>query len=142
LDEMAELDPSHHIFRHIQKSRIDGDFIDPAAFRLANKGGQFEEGLSVNWVEYYQKPTPPEVIAPLREMLIAKGRTVGGESKFALLNVGTAKAAAATYTPVSIVTAEEERDPSHTLVKGYEDYNVEVAEELGKVIIAAYPAKP
>jgi hypothetical protein len=44
---MAEVDPLHHIFRHIKKSWIDGDFIDPAAFRLANKGGQFEEGLSV-----------------------------------------------------------------------------------------------
>ncbi|HUY13591.1 MAG TPA: hypothetical protein VMX16_08175 [Terriglobia bacterium] len=139
---MADLDHSHHFFRHIKKSWTDGTFVDPAAFRLAKRDGQFEEGLSVNWMEYFQRPTPQESIAPLREILINKGRSVGGESKFALLNVGTAKAAAAAYTAVAIVTDAEELDASHALVKGYEAHNDEVAEELGKVIIGIYPAKP
>ncbi len=139
---MADLDPSHHFFRHIKKSWTDGAFIEPAAFRLAKKGEQLEEGLSVNWMEYYEKPTPQETIAPFRETLIKKGRAVGGESKFALLNVGTAKAAAALYAAIDIVTAAEEHDPSHALVKGHEAYNDEVAEELAKVVIATYPAKP
>ena len=91
-----DLKSSDHIFRHIKKSWTAGDFIEPAAFRLRQQqDGRLESGLSVNWVEYFQKPTPEEAIAPLRETLIKKGRSVGGESKFALLNVGTAKTAAA-----------------------------------------------
>ena len=137
-----ELDPAHHFFRHIKKSWIDQDFIDPAAFRLRAQDGQFEDGLSINWVEYLEKPTPQEAVAPLREALENKGRSIGGQSKFALLNVGAAKDAAALYTAVSIVRDAEEDDPSHSLVKGYEVYNDQVAEELAKIIIEAFPAKP
>jgi len=139
---MTDLDHAHHFLRHIKKSWTDGDFIDPAAFRLRKEGGQFEQGLSVNWLEYFQASAPQDAIAPLRDILIRKGRTVGGQSKFALLNVGAAKDAAATYTPVAIVLDEEPNDPSHSLVKGYEAYNDQVAEELAKVIIATFPAQP
>lgn len=139
---MTNLDDSHHFFRHIKKTWMDGGFIDPAAFRLREENGQLEKGLSVNWLEYFQVPTPQDAIAPLRETLIKKGRSVGGESKFALLNVGAAKAAAAQYTAIAIVLDEEVNHPSHSLIKGYEVYNDQVAEELAKVIIATYPAKP
>lgn len=139
---MDDLDPSFHVFRHIKKSWMDGDFIDPAAFTLRQlEDGQFESGLSVNWVEYFQKPTPREAVALLRELLQKKGRTIGGQSKFALLNVGVACAAAAKYTAISIVLDAEDDDPSHSLIKGYEAYNDQVAEELQKIIIDAYPAK-
>jgi hypothetical protein len=139
---MSELDSSSHVFRHIKQSWMDGDFIDPAAFRLRQfDGGQFESGLSVNWVEFFQTTTPREAVAPLRELLKKKGRSVGGQSKFALLNVGAAKAAAAKYATVSIVLDAEPDDPSHSLIKGYEAYNDQVAEELAKVIIDSYPAK-
>ncbi len=139
---MTDLDNSHHFFRHIKKSWTDGDFIEPAAFRLREENGRFEKGLSVNWLEYFQQPTPQEAIAPLRDILIRKGRTIGGESKFALLNVGAAKNAAARYTHIAILLDKEENDPSHSLVKGYEVYNDLVAEELAKIIINTFPAKP
>jgi hypothetical protein len=139
---MHELDSSHHIFRHIKKSWMEGDSISPFAFRLSEKDGQFEEGLSVNWVEYFETTTAQEAVAPLRELLVKKGRKVGGESKFALLNVGQAKTAAATYVAVSIVRDEEEDDASHALVKGYEAFNDQVALELSKVVVATFPAKP
>jgi hypothetical protein len=32
-------------------------------------------------------------------------------------------------------------DPSHALVKGYQMYNDEAAEELAKVVITSFPAK-
>lgn len=121
---------------------MDGEFVDPAAFRLAKKQeGRFEDGLSVNWLEYFGKSQPRETIPLLREIFEKKGRTVGGESKFALLNVGRAITAAARYTAISIVNNEQENDPSHALVKGYEQYNDEVAEELCKVVIDLFPAK-
>jgi hypothetical protein len=46
---MTELDPSHHFFRHIKKSWMDGEFVEPAAFRLRTDDGRLEEGLSINW---------------------------------------------------------------------------------------------
>jgi hypothetical protein len=44
---MADLDPSHHIFRYVGGGSIEGDFIDPAAFRRKTKDGKLEKGLSV-----------------------------------------------------------------------------------------------
>ena len=36
---MIDLDPSSHIFRHIKKSWMDGDFVEPAAGpRLMSRG--------------------------------------------------------------------------------------------------------
>lgn len=142
--EMNELDPSHHFFRHLKKSWMDGDFIDPAAFRLRqdNDTGQFEDGLSVNWVEYFGKPTAQEAVAPVRSILEGKGRTVSALSKFALLKVDSAKAAAKQYVDIAVVNDAEPSDASHALVTGYEAHNDQVAEELAKIVIATYSAKP
>jgi hypothetical protein len=139
---MADLDPSHHIFRYVGGASIDGDFIEPAAFRRKMKDGKLEEGLSVNWVEYFQKATPKEAIAPLREIFDKKKFKIGATAKFALLNVGAAKTAAARYTTVSIVLDEEDDDPSHSLIKDYDQaFNNQVAEELQKVIIDSFSSK-
>ena len=139
---MADLEDIHHFFRHIKKSWMDGDFIDPAAFRLAKKkDDQFEDGLSINWLEFFEKSSPQEAIAPLRQILENKGRKVGGESKFALLNVATAKAAASRYIAIAIIHDEEKEDKSHALVTGYSSHNDQVAEELSKIVLDTYPAK-
>jgi hypothetical protein len=138
---MSALDPAHHIFRHIGGAAIDGDFIDPAAFRRRKKDdGKLEEGLSVNWVEYFQTSTPKEAVLPLCAIFAKKGRKVGTTSKFALLNVREATEAAVKYAAVSIVLDDQEDDPSHSLIKDYDEVlNDQVAEELQKVILAAYP---
>jgi hypothetical protein len=139
---MADLDPSHHIFRYVGGGSIEGDFIDPAAFRRKIKDGKLEEGLSVNWVEYFEKSTPKEAIAPLREIFEKKKFKIGATSKFALLNVGAAKTAAARYTSVSIVLDAQENDPSHSLIRDYDEvFNDQVAEELQKAIIDSFSAK-
>jgi hypothetical protein len=141
---MADLDLSHHIFRHVGGAAIDGDFIEPAAFRRKKKEhGQMEEGLSVNWVEYFQKPTPQEAVPLLRDVFLSKGRKVGANSKFALLNVGAAKTAAMVYATIAIVLDEQDDDRSHSLVKDYDEaLNDQVAEQLAKVIMKAYPPNP
>jgi hypothetical protein len=137
-----DLDPSHHIFRYVGGSRIDGDFIDPSAFRREHKDGKLEEGLSVNWVEWFGKPTPQEAVQPLKALLIKKKFGVGATSRFALLNVGSAKAAASKYATVSIVLDKQPDDESHSLVKDYaEALNDQVAEQLHKAMIASYTTK-
>ena len=139
---MADLDPSHHIFRYVGGGSIEGGFIDPAAFRRKTKDGKLEESLSVNWVEYFEKSTPKEAIAPLREIFEKKKFKIGATSKFALLNVGAAKTAAARYTSVSIVLDAQENDPSHSLIRDYDEaFNDQVAEELQKAIIDSFSAK-
>lgn len=139
----TQLKRSDHFFRHIKKSWMDGDFVDSAAFRLReDSDGRFEQGLSINWVEYFRRPAPQEAVGALIEIFRNKGRKVGPESRFALLNVGEAKDAAAKYTTVAVVFDEQRNDPSHALVTGYEKYNDQVAEELAKVIIDKFPPKP
>lgn len=139
----TQLRHSDHFFRHIKKSWMDGDFVDPSAFRLRKESdGRLERGLSVNWVEYFRAAAPQEAISPLTEIYRRKNRTVGGESRFALLNVGQAKNAAAKYARVAVVFDWEKNDPSHALVTGYEKYNDQVAEELAKVIINKFPPTP
>jgi hypothetical protein len=137
---MADLDPSHHFFRHIKLTWMDGDFVEPMAFRLRAENGGFEKGLSTNWCEYFQKQSAAEVVVPLKAILEAKGRKIGKNSKFALLNVGASVTAARDLAAIRVVNDEEENDLSHVLVTGYEEYNDQVAERLAKVVQALYPA--
>ena len=139
---MRELDRDQHVFRHVKRSSMDGDFVEPAAFRLTPKNGVLEDGLSVNWVEYFGKPTPHEAVALLREILIKKGRTVSGTSRFALLNVGAVKDAAAMYAVVSVATDDDPQDPSHTQITGQTAFNDEVAEGIATSVITTFPSKP
>ena len=142
---MAELDESQHIFRHIKKSWMDGDTVTFNAFLLReDEAGQvIERGLSVNWVEYFKKDTPQQAIPELRATFEQKGRGVGGQSRFALLNVGAVHLAAAEAkcTPVSVILDAPD-DPSHASIEGYTAYNYQMALELSKVVIDSYPAKP
>jgi hypothetical protein len=54
---------------------MDGDFIDPAAFRLREEHGKLENGLSTNWSEFFHAQ-PVKAVKPLREMLEQKGRRI------------------------------------------------------------------
>ena len=138
---MTELDSAHHFFRHIKKSWMDGDFVDPAAFRLRETNGVLETGLSINWMEFFRANSSRDAVAELRTVLASKGRKIGGDSKFALLNVAAAKNAAATYSPIAIVHDADPDDQSHALVTGYAAYNDQVAEELAKVVMETFLAR-
>jgi hypothetical protein len=143
---MNDLDPLHHIFRHVGGSQIHDTFIEPAAFRRKKKGGKLEDGLSVNWVEYFKKTTPEQAVPLLCEIFAKKNYKVGANSRFALLNVEQAKKAAAKHANVSVVLDPQEDDPSHSEVRNDDEalnddevLNVKIAEELQKVIITTYP---
>lgn len=148
---MTHLPDTDHIFRHIKKSWMDGGFIDPAAFRLrkiSESPTGFEDGLSVNWVEFFNMPSPAEAVVPLCKVMRANGRTVGSTSTFAMLNNGSVKTAASRYAQITVVhdrippSDGRPGDLSHSLVTGYETRNDQVAEAIHKVIICMYPASP
>jgi hypothetical protein len=87
---MATLPDDHHVFRHIKKTWMDGDFVDPAAFRLRmdfETGAVIEKGLSVNHVEHFKARSPRDAVPLIAKAFEAKKRKVGGESKFALLRL-------------------------------------------------------
>jgi hypothetical protein len=137
---MQELPQKDHIFRHIKKSWMEDEFINPRAFRLREEDGKvMEKGLSVNWVEYFGVETPQAAIPPLVAILKTKGRKVGGESKFARLNVGRVIEAAAEFVTTTVQTDDDLQDPSHALIEGYEAFNDEVSEALGQIIIDTFP---
>jgi hypothetical protein len=134
-----DLPPDHHIFRYIGGGSIHDDFIEPAAFRRKNKGGQLEAGLSVNWVEWFGTATPEEAVQPLCAVFRNKEYKVGATSRFALLNVATAKESASKYAPISILQYKQPKDESHSLVTAYpEALNDEIAEQLHKAMITSY----
>ena len=130
-----------HIFRYVGGASIDGDFIEPAAFRRKEKDGQMEVGLSVNWVEWFGKQDPLDAVRPLSQIFMQKNFKIGKTSRFALLNVGEAKAAAAKYAQITIVLDCQPNDASHSLVTNYpESLNDQIAEQLAKIVTATYPA--
>lgn len=148
---MKHLPDADHIFRHIKSSWMDGEFVEPAAFRLREDPKSptgFENGLSVNWVEFFQMADPAEAVVALCRVMRKNGRTVGTTSTFAMLNNGDVKIAASKYAQVAVVHDKippsdgRPGDLSHSLVTGYETYNDEVAEAIHKVILRTYPAAP
>ena len=73
-------------------------------------------------------------------MLANIGRTVVCTDTRAV--VDAAKAAAKQYVDIVVVSDAEPSDESHALVRGYEAYNDQVAEELAGIVIATYSANP
>lgn len=137
---MYLIDSEHHILRHIKKSWMDGEFVEPAAFRLREIDGQIENGLSVNWAEFFDSDKPEEAVRLICEVFRQKGRSIGGSSKFAFLNVHEAIEAGSKHTSIYVEHDPQQDDESHALIKGYENYNDLVAEELAKAIKHLFPA--
>jgi hypothetical protein len=78
----------------------------------------------------------------LRDVFVAKKRSIGATAECAMLNVGAAKEAASRYADVSVILNAEPIDKSHSLVTGYADaLNDQVAEQLQTAISARYPAR-
>jgi hypothetical protein len=138
-----DLDPAHHIFRYVGGGSIEDGVIDSSAFRRKKMpDGTLESGLSVNWVEWFNTATPAEALQPLRDVFVAKKRSIGATAECAMLNVGAAKEAASRYADVSVILNAEPIDKSHSLVTGYADaLNDQVAEQLQTAISARYPAR-
>src|SRR5260370_34483177 len=114
---LPEVPSDDHVLRHVTASAIDGDFVDPSAYRLKTlPGGTMEEGLSVNWAEYFKKATLAETVPLVVTALEGKGRTIRRTHKLAGINVGRAVAAASAYVAIRFIKDPEPKDPSHALV--------------------------
>ena len=79
---------NHHASRHIGRTKIDNGRVTGAAFRRR----EFEESISVNWLEYFGLEDWSDSLRRVTQALERKGRTVGRFSKYALINVGKMRA--------------------------------------------------
>ena len=119
----------HCGFLHIdRKGRITGQAFRP---RVS------EEYLSVNWLEYFKSAGLNTQMQEIRTTLMRKGRKIGAQSKFAVLNVGELKEyvgkKSVDGSVLSVLHEPEENDPSHSGI-----YGVSVDDFLIAEIIAEF----
>jgi hypothetical protein len=83
---------------------MDGDFLEPAAFRLRREArGQFEKGLSVNWVESDVR-YPIRSNSPFGEVTFTLTRVPRGNARSAGVQPLSQPAAAVSATYVTDIT--------------------------------------
>jgi hypothetical protein len=113
-----DLPKEANVVHYVGDSKIDEGKVDGAAFRL-NPG---KEGLSVNWLEYFQDLEKKEQLNEVRRL---SRLTPGPLAKLAELNVGETinhvlselPSIRFVHTPLD-ATDEEEEDPSHSDIMG------------------------
>jgi hypothetical protein len=134
---MPELDDLDHVFRHLKMTWVQDDFVDPDAFR---RRPEDVNGISVDWVEYFGQATPRDAVTHVRAAHLAKGRRVGGQSKYGLLNVGKTKAGLLGHCALSFFNPQDPNDPSHSFIDGTAVDDDIAAELIGRTIIDVFPA--
>ncbi len=87
------------------------------AFALRDK----EEHLSVNWLEYFEKPDLDQAIDCVRQAFLNKGYTIRANGRFAVLRVGEVKMVISDVSPypAKVERQPKEDDRSHCGVFGY-----------------------
>lgn len=103
-----------------------------------------ESFLSVNWVEYFQKPDFPAAIHRVREVFQAKGFRLAHRGSFAVLRVGAVNGVVNKNqgTTFRIYRMPSANDPSHAAIYGYGPGDFAVAAELAALVDPqdVYPA--
>lgn len=128
---MASIPDNDTFLRHVGASKIDGARVDGAAFRREKKD---VDGVSGNWPEFFKGLNLAEALVEIRKAFAAKGRNIGpkSQSKFAQVSVGKTKAyiSEKANRKIDFVHAQEEADPSHAIIIGYEINDVIIADMI------------
>ena len=135
---MEHLDPKHHVSRYCGGSHIEDGHVDGAAFML--RPGK---DLSVNWLEYFGRPSRADNVDEVRQVFISKDFTLGATALFAVLKVDTVlrHVEGALGRSLTAVHQPEEDDPSHASLQGYTHEDDMIADLIAEVILETYPAK-
>lgn len=126
-----DLPDEDHVIRYISWARLlqdeQGDLLrnadgtiagfTPEAFALREIDGQLEDGLSVNWVEYFDGTYDKRVIRAIQSMRAA--RPIGKNSAFAVGQVATIKRVSNSFSrkKIKVVYAPTAHNLSHALIK-------------------------
>ncbi len=143
---LGDLPDEDNVLRHVRYSQKQGeDGADGSAFRLAPD----EEGLSVNWIEFFPNTGKSQAIANIREQI---QRRLGGQSIFAELNIDDVKQCLRQNGwQVSVVHSPQEArgdfgpDPSHSEIRGLPPRETPDSKLVGDLIADCinntYPAR-
>ncbi len=118
-----------HVSRHCKPSSVGAHGLPLAsAFRLRAS----ESSLSVNWLEALGAATTDEAVARLRALFLARGFALRANGRFAVLNVGAAKAVVREELGLSLRFDHDPLpdDPSHASITGFPADDLAVAVEL------------
>ena len=142
-----ELSDDHNVVRYVGFAGIRGNGrIDGSQFCRSPD----EDGLSVNWLEYFDYPAKAQQIAGIRRLI---HRTRGRRAVFAGLNVGDVKshlrdelpAVRFVNTPAPPNCRFSEPDPTHCDILGLPpvkagDAALIIGDMIAKRVNALYPA--
>ena len=112
----SELPDADHVVHYVKPSNVQNGIVNAAEFVLV------KDGVSINWLEYFQEKTTEEQLGQVRRLIQL---TIRPNGRFARLNVGRTKyyvSVAARY--VSFVhdpkaaRSPHQADPSHSLIRG------------------------
>lgn len=122
-----------HVSRYCKPSSVGAHGLPLAsAFRLRAS----ESSLSVNWLEALGTATTDEAVARLRALFLARGFALRANGRFAVLNVGAAKAVVREELGLSLRIDHDPLpdDPSHAAITAFPADDLTVAVELTALV--------
>ena len=129
----APLPDDDHTARYCKPTVIDDNGVPlTSAFELRNG----ENYLSTNWLEYFDEPDLSSAVQCVRDAFHNKDYALRPQGRFAVLNVGAAKAAVleATGKTLRIDHLPLNDDQSHVGIFGYTADDLVVAVELKALV--------
>ena len=118
-----------HVARYCKPSSVGAHGLPLAsAFRLRAS----ENSLSVNWLEAIGAPSTDDAVGRVRALFIVRGFGLRANGRFAVLNVGAAKAVVREEVGPSLRIEHDPLpdDPSHAGISGFAADDLAVAVEL------------
>ena len=130
-----------HVARYCKPSSVGAHGLPLAsAFRLRAS----ENSLSVNWLEAIGAPSTDDAVGRVRALFIVRGFGLRANGRFAVLNVGAAKAVVREEVGLSLRIEHDPLpdDPSHAGISGFAADDLAVAVELTALVSEndTYPA--
>ena len=129
---MNPLPDSHHVARYCPPSRVDESGIPmTSAFAMRADEGH----LSVNWLECFD-PRIEVAVNRVRDVLLEQGSPLRPNGRFALLDIGTVKAAVkrSLGRSLHINQLAPESGPSGAAIVGHPDDGLMVAAEIRALV--------
>ena len=130
-----------HVARYCKPSSVGANGLPLAsAFRLRAS----EDSLSVNWLEALGAASTDAAVGRVRALFVARGFGLRANGRFAVLNVGAAKAVVRVELGQSLRIEHDPLldDPSHAAISGFPADDLAVAVELTTLVSRedTYPA--
>lgn len=122
-----------HVSRYCKPSSVGAHGLPLAsAFRLRS----YEDFLSVNWLETLGAASMQDAVGRVRALFLARGFGLRANGRFAVLDVGAAKAVVRDEVALSLRIEHDPLpdDPSHAGISGFAADDLTVAVELTALV--------